>query len=354
MKRAAIVGLGRWLPETVRRNDFWPADFASGAGRKERVLTDIISRQSDPYAPIVQRHVQAEAGDPFVGTRERRIAPRRFESREAEARAAEAALADAGLSGSEVDVVLSYAATPEQPAIISSHWIAHRIGARGAMALGIEAACASALVQLKLAQGLVASGQAKVVLGTQSFLMTRTMPERHPASPNIGDAATAFVVTASERQGVRAVVSISHGEYHDAVVWDRQEQDPAPWWEPGGAMRILSHDLETAESLVARTVQFGVDTIGRALAEAGATAVELDALVTVQPRSWIAAAVAEGLGMDPARAVTTFDELAHVGACGVVANLIAARERGLSGPGRTVACYAQGAGFVRAAAVLDC
>ena len=57
-------------------------------------------------------------------------------------------------------------------------------------------------------------------------------------------------------------------------------------------------------------------------------------------------------GIDVERAPQTYDRLAHVGGCGVVTNLIEARERGLLHDGATVALYAQGAGFTRSVALV--
>jgi 3-oxoacyl-[acyl-carrier-protein] synthase III len=48
----------------------------------------------------------------------------------------------------------------------------------------------------------------------------------------------------------------------------------------------------------------------------------------------------------------TFERYAHLGGAGAVANLIAAREAGLLGPGALCVMYAQGAGFTRAAAAV--
>jgi 3-oxoacyl-[acyl-carrier-protein] synthase III len=64
-------------------------------------------------------------------------------------------------------------------------------------------------------------------------------------------------------------------------------------------------------------------------------------------------AIAEAAGIDPARAVETFEERAHLGACGVATNLLAARESGLLGAGARAILYGQGAGFTRAAALIE-
>jgi 3-oxoacyl-[acyl-carrier-protein] synthase III len=79
----------------------------------------------------------------------------------------------------------------------------------------------------------------------------------------------------------------------------------------------------------------------------------VNVLATVQPRRWVPAAIAEGLGLAAERAPQTFDEYAHLGGVGVLVNLLAARDAGLLQRGACVALYAQGAGFTRAAALLE-
>jgi 3-oxoacyl-[acyl-carrier-protein] synthase III len=48
----------------------------------------------------------------------------------------------------------------------------------------------------------------------------------------------------------------------------------------------------------------------------------------------------------------THADLAHIGTCGVVTNLIEARRRGMLRPGANVVLFAMGAGVTRAAALL--
>jgi 3-oxoacyl-[acyl-carrier-protein] synthase III len=76
------------------------------------------------------------------------------------------------------------------------------------------------------------------------------------------------------------------------------------------------------------------------------------ALCTVQPASWYQAAIADELGLPPERVPSTQARLAHVGAAGVVANLIEARDRALLRDGAPVILFAHGAGITRYAALL--
>jgi len=351
--RARITGLGMWLPETVRTNDAWSVEFLEQArARGDRLLVDIPAA-GDDLDRVTARHLADEARDPFLGARQRHVSADDPAWR-AEAAAGAAALEDAGVDAAAVDAVLSWSIVTDRPVLPSATRVAHELGADSAWASGMDSGCASALVQLETASALIESGRARHVLLTQSHLITRAFPMSHPASPGIGDGATAMVVSASERPGVLGVHSVSHGEYWDAVTWIRS-MDPAEdsaWWTEGGPYAPGSRNREGAKHLMQHSVRFGVQTIREVCERSSVEPSAITALAAVQPRGWIPPSIAEGLGLDPAVAPTTYDSVAHLGGCGVVANLIACRDGGLLVPGALAVLYAQGAGFTRSAALL--
>ncbi len=354
---ARVTGLGQWFPDDVRRNSHWPDEFQAASRRRQgdRTLVDVSSQgAADPCAALVAKYLAEESDDPFLGGVERRLAEPTASSAEAETAAARAALADAGQTAGQVDAVFSWALVPDRLMPSNACRVAHALGADRAWAVTIDAACASPIAQLSLAAGLIESGRARSVLLTQSHLATRTFPLSHPASPSVGDGATAMLVTAAERPGIQAFHSVTHGEYYDAVVWcrDKEQQRDTPWWEPGGAFFMGSHDRQATSKLMQQTVQVGVSTV-RELAEKGHFEVaRIEVLATVQPRKWVPVAIAEGLGLSPRIAPQTYDRFAHLGGAGAVANLIAARDSGLLREGALAVIYAQGAGFTRGAVAL--
>jgi 3-oxoacyl-[acyl-carrier-protein] synthase III len=101
------------------------------------------------------------------------------------------------------------------------------------------------------------------------------------------------------------------------------------------------------------TVSFGATTVREAAERAQIDVGRIALLASVQPRGFIPRAIAERLGLPRERAVTTYPEIAHLGSCGPVFNLLRARELGMLAPGALVALYAQGAGFTRTAALLE-
>jgi 3-oxoacyl-[acyl-carrier-protein] synthase-3 len=355
--RAAIAGLGQWLPERVRENSEWPANFVSHAAiSTERELADAPTIGVGRFDAIMARHLAPEEGDPFLGSSRRRVADDTMTSSEAEARAAGEACRDAGIVPEDIDVVLSWTLVPDRPSPPSAPRVAHLVGARRAVGFGMDAACATIVGQLLFAATLVESGRARYVLITGSHLAARAFHMVHPASPCIGDGATAVVVGPSEQPGILSVFAASEGEYHDAVVWRRSGRD-TPWYLAGGDYHMGSHDPRAARRLVHDTVRTGVETVTEAAARANVAVDSIDLLACVQPRRWMPAAIAEGLGLPSRVAVQTYDELAHLGACGVVTNLIEGRRLGLlgkkpDGKPATACIYAQGAGFTRGAAIV--
>ena len=74
---ARIAGMGQWFPERIRHNAEWPAAFTAARQQRQgdRMLVDVPADTArDPSLRIVKRYLVEEDGDPFLGTRERRVA----------------------------------------------------------------------------------------------------------------------------------------------------------------------------------------------------------------------------------------------------------------------------------------
>ncbi|MFO0692280.1 MAG: 3-oxoacyl-[acyl-carrier-protein] synthase III C-terminal domain-containing protein [Polyangiales bacterium] len=354
MRKASLLGFGVVYPETVRTNDAWPSEFgrSTSAGGGDRTFNDIAPPIDLEAARITAKHLAAEAVDPFLGVERRNVSLPGETAWDAEAAAARLAMADAGVGPSDIDVVITYSVVPDrvQP---TGPKIAHLLGIEGALAFGIDIACASPIVQLELAQALLASGAAKTVLLTQSHLMTRAFPMLHPAAPGIGDAATAMVLGTRERWPLLGVHCVSHGDVYDAVTWIRSD-DPAaetPWWKAGGDYRLGSRNVAQTKALMRDTVAYGARTLRELSAKVGIDPERIGLLASVQPRGFIPHAITEYVGLGWDAAVTTYRERAHLGGCGPLANLEEARRQGRLRPGAMVALYGQGAGFTRGAAL---
>src|SRR5437868_2627100 len=108
MTSVGILGIGVYLPETVRRNDWWPESVVArwrdkALHRVEHLpvaLTDGVQRALDAMAEF--------RDDPFNGSVERRVMRDDEWSSEMETQAAERALADARVDAGQIDALISY------------------------------------------------------------------------------------------------------------------------------------------------------------------------------------------------------------------------------------------------------
>ncbi len=355
----AIAGIGAWYPEEVRRNQDYPPDFMQRAKRSRQRTFNDITLSEDPSLRVTEEFIEAERHDPFLGVQERRVAPLQMTAVEAETRAARRALEDASLAPEAIDCVISYSAVPDRPTPPAASGVAAELGIRGALCLGMDVACATALVQLSTACALIAAGRASNVLLTQSHLMLRTFPILHPASPCIGDASTALVVSRHGRWPVMTCHAVTHQDHYRSVTWIREieaehvDPDDTPWWHPGGAFRVGSLDLDGAKTLQRDTVAFGAQTLREGAESIGLDLERIGLLASAEPRGWVPKGILRVLGLDESLAASVYSDRAHLGASGCIANLEHAYRSGRTNQPGVIALYAQGAGFTRATALLE-
>lgn len=360
MTRAGIIGMGLWTPERVRKNDAWPEAFVREfrrhtEGRKNQDFTHIEKKsEARPYDDLYDKHAGPYDSDPFKGAIERRVAPDDLPTAECDARAVALALKDARLEPRDVDLVLSSALVPDRIIPSNGPAIQHLAGCSNAAGVGVEAACSSALVQLELAAALVESGRARHVLCVQSHQIARALPLHLPFSPIFGDGSGAFVIgPVREGRGVAQILRAGEGALAGAVTWNYPGRPSTDWWrDVQGGVQPGSDDPNGARYIARNVVAFAVDTIRELCEKARVPLDAVAAIAMIQPLIWYQPAVAEGLGVAGSRVPSSYARFAHLGAAGVVANLIEARRRGLLHDGAPVVLYAHGAGLTRYAALV--
>jgi 3-oxoacyl-[acyl-carrier-protein] synthase-3 len=358
---AGLIGLGFWAPPTVRRNDEWPPSFTESfrrhrEARRARDVTDVERRAPErPFEDLFLRYALPFDEDPFKGTVERRVAAPGASIVDGDAAAARQALEDARVHPLDVDLVLSSAVLQEKLVPSNGPAIQDLVGCKRAAAIGVEAYCSAPLAHLDLAAGVVASGAARYVLCVQSHQLSHINPFELPHSPVFGDAASAFVVgTVPDGRGLVRVVRGGDGSLRNAVNHGYRDTPGATWWkDAAGPILAAGIDDPVAMRTIARnTLAYPVETIGRLLAEARVPVDAVAAVATIQPLAWYPRALADALGIPPDRVPTTYERYAHIGGAAIVANLLAARERGLLRDGAPVVLYAHGAGLTRYGALL--
>lgn len=344
--QVGILGLGTYLPPTIRTNAWWPPDvladwherMASIAMRGEAASSDLLTSG----AVRTLEAMGAYAADPFRGAVERHVMSDDQTAPEMEAHAAREAIERAGLRVDQIDMLLTQTPVPEH-LLTNSAGTTHRLLdlPRHCLALGTESACNGFGHHLALARGMIASGRARHVLSVHSSAMTRILKPAEPDSPWWGDGAAAVVFgPVSDDKGVLADQHYADGTACHALVLGVPGRR---WWEAGEIV-LHSVDRQHTRMMVMSLLDRGRDAIARCLAEAGLTTEDVEFFATHQGTAWFTRATAEHAGVEHARTVVTFPQLGNLNSANIPVILAMAERDGLLRDGSVVVTFSGGVG----------
>jgi 3-oxoacyl-[acyl-carrier-protein] synthase III len=301
---AALVGVGMAVPEQVITN----AAIADRLGVDE----EWISRRTGTS----RRHVAAPGQrlDEFAAT------------------AARAALAHAGVDAADVDAVLVGTTSAEEMSPHAAPLVAADIGAYGAAAIDISAACTGFLSGLVMGAGMIESGRARAVLVIGADMLSRYLDQDDPQSAMLfGDGAGAAVLTAVEGGSrVGPAVLSSDGQRRELIRLARDEL-------------LIRMDGPT---VYRHAVRLMTEVTEQAVGRAGLAVADIDLFVYHQANSRIIDAVGQKLRLDPARVVDVVGSFANTSAASLPVALAAAERDGRLHDGDRVLLAAFGAGLV--------
>ena len=356
IEHVGILGLGAFLPKTVRTNDAWPAEllarWRAGAANPTR---DIVSAEANTPPPSagaarVLEALRAGAGDIFQGVRERRVIADDEEPSELEANAARAALADAGLEASDVDLVISSSYCPDRLNVPNACAVHGLLGlGPDVMSLAVECSFNSFSAQLAVAEALLRSGRARRALLVQSCAISRFLRQEDQFSLWMGDAATAVVLgEVSPGYGLLSRVDRTDSSLGHTLACGV----PGRRWFEEGRVVLYFEDPAQARAMVLRLVDYGAEAAQRALAQAGLSARDVGFYACHQGTSWLVRVTRAHLGLEHAQIVDTFPTTASVGACNVPLQLTLAKAEGKLVPGDVALLFTGGSGITYSATVL--
>jgi 3-oxoacyl-[acyl-carrier-protein] synthase-3 len=307
VRRAGVSGIGRALPPRGVEN----AEIAERLG----IDSEWIERRTGIKR---RRHVTDERVDALATA------------------ASIAALEDAGLTAADIDLILVATLTPDELTPNTAPLVAHALGTKVA-AIDVGAACTGFLSALALASAYLETGRADHVLVVGAEVMSRflDMDDRRTAGL-FGDGAGAVVL--SEGAGaVGPVILRSDGELADLIVARRERN----------VIEMEGHDTFVAAiNFISQATTDACDAAGVALDQ-------IDLFVYHQANRRILTAVAERIGLDPARIVDAIAEVGNTSAASLPLALAEADEQGRLRAGDRVLLGAAGAGFTYGAVVVE-
>ena len=274
-----------------------------------------------------------------TGVRERRIAAPEETLAALATDAGRSTLESAGLDPAELDLVLVATTTQDHLTPNTAPLVAAALGASGAGALDVGAACTAFLGALALGAAQIEAGRAGNVLVIGADFLTRFVDhdDRRTAAL-FGDGAGAILMTATEPPGhFGPFIMRSDGAQVDLIYAER------------GDAVIRMRGSDTFKHAVNRLAEVTVE----ALAAAELAIDDIDLFVYHQANSRILLAVGERLGLPPERVVDCVAKYGNTSAASLPLALASADAEGRLTDGTRVLLSAFGAGFTWGGVVLE-
>jgi 3-oxoacyl-[acyl-carrier-protein] synthase III len=311
LRGAAIASLATAVPPDVVDN----APIAARLGIEERW--------------IVER----------TGVQQRRIAAPGDRLATYAAEAGARALDAAGVEAGELDLVLVATMSHEQLTPHAAALVADQIGATGAGALDLNAACTGFLSALSMATAQIESHRADNILVIGADLTSRlTNRDDRSTAGLFGDGAGVVVLRPTAPPGrIGPVVLGADGTRAGLIQCDRSD----------ALIRMKGPDTfrQAVDRLSGATLQ--------ALAAAGRGLADVDLFAYHQANSRIIRAVGERLELPAERVIDCVPRYGNTSAASIPIALAEAREQGLLPDGATVLCAAFGGGLAWGATVIE-
>lgn len=251
--------------------------------------------------------------------------------------AARGSLARAGLTPTELDLVVVCTITPDQRCPSLAPLLADRLGATGAFAMDVGAACTGYLAGLTVAAAQIETGRARTVLlvGADAIRTRIVDPDDRATAGLFGDGAAATVLQAADPdhavdglQGVGPVLLGADG-------------GGAPHIYAGIDTPLHMDGHETFKTAITRLSEMALE----ACAAAGVTLEDIDLVVMHQANQRITAAVGRRLGIDDDRVVDCIEHVGNLSGGSIPVALSLAHDQGRLPDGSLVLFAAFGAGF---------
>jgi 3-oxoacyl-[acyl-carrier-protein] synthase III len=254
------------------------------------------------------------------------------------AEAAGATLERAALEPSALDQVLVATMSHDRLTPNLAPLLAEEIGASGAGALDVGAACTGFVGALAMAVAQVETHRAEnvLVVGAER-LSTMTDHDDRATAALFGDGAGAVLVRAADGAGFGPFVLGSDGARAEVVTVERSE----------ALIRMRGQDtFREAVNRMAEATLAATTAAGRTLAD-------IDLFVYHQANARILAAVGERLGLERERVIDCIDRFGNTSSATLPIALAEAKRLGKLEHGSTVLLGAFGAGFTWGAGVIE-
>jgi 3-oxoacyl-[acyl-carrier-protein] synthase-3 len=265
--------------------------------------------------------------------------------------AASEAIRRANIDPNDIGLLLVNTLAPDFLVTNNACLLHHRLGlSPRCFTLATEAACNAFLMQVTVAQQMIAAGQAKYALVVQTCNISPLLPYDLAHSAWFGDGCAATVLgPVAEGLGVLATSHRTEGSFHGTIVAGVPE---ACWYRDGGKLSVYSADRAGARKMMLQLPENAAEVTSDVLAQRGYSAADIDFFAPHQATRWMRRVVQEHLRVTKARYVETFHWAASMFGANIPVALSVGEREGLLRHGDLVLTFAGGAGTTHSSVLL--
>jgi 3-oxoacyl-[acyl-carrier-protein] synthase-3 len=354
-----IHGTGVYLPPEVRKNQWWPASVIEGwRNRRGGQTTREAISDGDPgdIVPLTDgvRLILARLSDAksdiFQGAEERRVMPAGMLSSDMEASAAREAIMASKVDPEDIDLLLTHSYCPDLLNVPNACIVHRKLGLQErCFTMSVDGASNSFLLQLALAEQMIASGRSRFALLVQSSASSRLIDASDPSSLWFGDGATAVVVGPVARgKGILGQSHHTDGTLSRTIVCGVPGRE---WYDEGRCILYMMDPLE-GRRMILTIADYSKQAIHAALAQAKLRAEDVRFYASHQGTFWLRALTQEYTGLLGASSADTFAQTTSLVAANIPLLLAEGQRRGSLNDGDPVVLFSGGSGITWSAVVL--
>jgi 3-oxoacyl-[acyl-carrier-protein] synthase-3 len=317
---SVVRGVGGYLPAKVLTN----ADLSK--------MVDTTDEWITARTGIAKRHIAAEGET----------------TSDMAAAAARKAMEAAGVGPDDIDLIIVATATPDYTFPATATVVQNKLGITRGAAFDLQAVCSGFVYAVATADNFLARGQFEraLVIGAETFSRILDWSDRSTCVL-FGDGAGAIVLERQTKaqagdRGVKGIHLRSDGRYRDLLYVD------------GGpsTTQTVGHLRMVGNQVFKHAVGKISDSVKAAAADAGLAVSEIDWFVPHQANQRILNAVAERLGLDEHKVISTVADHGNTSAASVPLALAVATEDGRVKPGDLILIEAIGGGLTWGSALI--
>ncbi|PYG85634.1 3-oxoacyl-[acyl-carrier-protein] synthase-3 [Ruminiclostridium sufflavum DSM 19573] len=325
---AGILGVAAFVPEKVRKNDYW----------KNIKFTDL-----------------KEGKNPFDNIEERRVFPEEMLPSDAEAEAGRRAMETAGVSADEIDLVMVQSMSQDEILPGNACIVQYKLGLKNAGAWTVDTCCSSFVTMVVTASNLIAAGEFKKILIITSAFCSHMIDYSDYQCCYLGDAAGAAVLgPVTDGRGYMASYCNSHGEYHKGFTLQLRQPKAYDRRHFMSSLEkpLLTFDKDMTREIGKGSVEHMRFVLDKLLEKTKMNAKDIDLFLSHQPCHWAHAAWRDSVGILPDNSYQSFSKYGNIASATIPVNLSEAAERGMLKDGSKLLLASSGAGENHIAAIL--